>query len=114
MEKDIDKITKNPDTDIIIRVDDFGGNIGVTIREFVRSERYTGFTKAGTRIPADRFKQFKDAINMIDEIELMQAAKAAQASKPAVQEKIKNETSASKEKPSKAKKIQSEDDEAAM
>lgn len=67
MEKDIDKIPKNPDTDIIVRIDDYGGKRGLTIREFVRSERYTGFTKAGTRIPADKFSLFKQAINSIDE-----------------------------------------------
>ena len=71
MEKDIDKITKNPDTDIVIRIDDFGGKRGVTIREFVKGERYTGFTKAGTRIPADKFKIFKQAINSIDEADLV-------------------------------------------
>ena len=69
MEKDVDKITKNPETDIIIRIDDYGGKRGLTIREFVRSERYTGFTKAGTRIPADKFRLFKAAINSIDEKE---------------------------------------------
>ncbi|MEK6846650.1 MAG: hypothetical protein AABY16_00625 [Nanoarchaeota archaeon] len=73
MEKDIDKIPKNQDTDIIIRVDDFGGKRGITIREFVKSERYTGFTKAGTRIPAEYFKAFKAAINSIDEKELAEA-----------------------------------------
>lgn len=67
MEKDIDRIQKNPETDIVIRIDDFGGKRGLTIREFVKSERYTGFTKAGTRIPADKFKVFKAAINSIDE-----------------------------------------------
>lgn len=77
MEKDIDKITKNPETDIVIRIDDFGGRVGVTIREFVKSERYTGFTKAGTRIPAESFKQFKAAINSIDEKELADAVQAA-------------------------------------
>jgi hypothetical protein len=70
MEKDIDKIPKNPETDIVIRIDDYGGRKGLTIREFVRSERYTGFTKAGTRIPADKFKIFKAAINSIDESDL--------------------------------------------
>lgn len=74
MEKDIDRITKNPDTDIVIRVDDFGGKRGLTIREFVKSERYTGFTKAGTRIPSDKFKQFKEAINSIDEEEMAAGA----------------------------------------
>lgn len=71
MEKDIDRIPKNPDTDIVIRIDDFGGKRGITIREFIRGERYTGFTKAGTRIPAEHFAKFKQAINSISEDELM-------------------------------------------
>lgn len=73
MDKDIDRIPKNQETDIVIRVDDFGGKRGLTIREFVKSERYTGFTKAGTRIPAEYFKAFKQAINSIDEKELAEA-----------------------------------------
>ncbi len=72
MEKDIDRIPKNADTDIVIRIDDFGGRRGVTIREFVRGERYTGFTKAGTRIPVEHFKSFKEAINSINEKDLME------------------------------------------
>lgn len=67
MEKDIDRITKNSETDIVLRIDDFGGKRGLTIREFVKSDKYTGFTKAGTRIPADKFKVFKASINSIDE-----------------------------------------------
>ncbi|MDP1695779.1 MAG: PC4/YdbC family ssDNA-binding protein [archaeon] len=70
MDKDVIRFPKSGDTEIVVRVDDFGGKRGVTIREFVKSERYTGFTKAGTRIPADRFNEFKDAINSIDENEL--------------------------------------------
>lgn len=66
MEKDIGKIPKNEQTDILIRVDDFGGRVGITIREFVNSEKYTGFTKAGTRIPADHFLKFREMINSID------------------------------------------------
>jgi len=65
MEKDIGKIKKKDDTDIVIRIDDFGGVPGVTIREFVTSERYTGFTKSGTRIPADSFLDFREMINSI-------------------------------------------------
>jgi len=69
MEKDVGRIKKNDNTDILIRIDDFGGKIGVTIREYTTSERYTGFTKSGTRIPADSFKDFKKIINSIDESE---------------------------------------------
>ena len=79
MEKDIDRIAKNLDTDIVIRIDDFGGKRGLTIREFVKSDRYSGFTKAGTRIPADKFKVFKAAINSIDEKDLEGTPDAASA-----------------------------------
>lgn len=65
MEKDIGKIKKNDNTDIVIRVDDFGGKTGLTIREFVSGERYTGFTKAGVRISAENFPRFKEMINSV-------------------------------------------------
>ena len=67
MEKDIGKINKNDTTDIVVRVDDFGGRKGVTIREFVTSERYTGFTKSGVRILAGDFPKFKEMLNSITE-----------------------------------------------
>ena len=66
MEKDIGKIKKNDTSDIIIRVDDFGNRKGLTIREFVTSDRYTGFTKAGVRIGAADFLSFREMINSID------------------------------------------------
>jgi hypothetical protein len=65
MEKDIGKIRKNDTSDIIIRIDDFGGRTGLTIREFVTSDRYTGFTKAGVRIQAEDFLNFREMINSI-------------------------------------------------
>lgn len=78
MDKEIDRIQKNPETDIIIRIDEFNGTKGLTIREFVKSERYTGFTKAGTRIPADKFHLFKKAINSINEKDLEGSAPQSQ------------------------------------
>ena len=62
MEKDIGRIKKNAETDIVIRIDDFGGKIGLTIREFTTSENYTGFTKSGTRIPLESIDEFKSMI----------------------------------------------------
>lgn len=70
MEKDLGKIKKNPETDIVVRIDDFGGKPGLTIREFVSSEKYTGFTKSGTRIPSESFEAFKKMINSIKPEEL--------------------------------------------
>ncbi|MFA5953311.1 MAG: hypothetical protein WC812_01835 [Candidatus Pacearchaeota archaeon] len=65
MEKDIGKINKNDTTEIVVRVDDFGGRKGLTIREFVSSDRYTGFTKAGVRILGPDFLKFREMINSI-------------------------------------------------
>jgi hypothetical protein len=73
MEKDIGKITKNPEIDIVIRVDDFGGKMGLTIREFVTSESYTGFTRAGVRISSENFEKFKELINSINPDDLKEA-----------------------------------------
>ena len=70
MEKDIGKINKNDTSDIVIRVDDFGGQRGLTIREFVTSDRYTGFTKAGVRISAENFPKFKEMVNSVSEEEM--------------------------------------------
>ncbi len=72
MEKDIGRIPKNDTTEIVVRVDDFGGSRGLTIREFVTSERYTGFTKAGVRIPSEHFKKFKEMINSVSEEEMLE------------------------------------------
>ena len=82
MEKDIGKIPKNPETEIVIRIDDFGGRKGLTIREFVKSERYSGFTKAGTRIPAAQFKAFKEMVNSINEKDLEEVPSTTTPSTP--------------------------------
>jgi hypothetical protein len=76
MEKDLGKLKKNDFTDIVLRVDDFGGKRGLTIREFVTSDRYTGFTKSGTRIPAADFKKFKEMVNAISEEEMAEEPEA--------------------------------------
>lgn len=80
MEKDIGKIKKNEITDLVVRVDDYGGKRGVTIREFTTSERYTGFTKSGTRIPADKFLEFRELINSIN-IEELKSGEGKEAGK---------------------------------
>ncbi|OGJ12572.1 hypothetical protein A3K82_00145 [Candidatus Pacearchaeota archaeon RBG_19FT_COMBO_34_9] len=75
MEKDIGKIKKNDTTDIIIRIDDFGGRKGLTIREFVTGDRYTGFTKSGVRILSENFQKFKDMINSVSEEDMKESPK---------------------------------------
>ncbi len=79
MEKDIGKIEKGEFqgavTDIILRIDDFADKRGLTIREFVTSDRYTGFTKSGVRIMAADFPKFKEMINSVTEEDMKEEAK---------------------------------------
>jgi len=82
MEKDIGKIKKNDFTDIVIRLDDFGGRPGVTIREFVTGDRYTGFTKAGVKIHAADFEKFKEMVNSIEDDDLKADESSESASEP--------------------------------
>jgi hypothetical protein len=65
MEEEIGRIKKSDTTDVVIRVDEFKGEKGVTIREYLTSEKYTGFTKNGTRIPADKWEEFKELVNKV-------------------------------------------------
>lgn len=75
MEKDIGRLKKNETTEVVVRIDDYKGKKGVTIREFVQGERYTGFTKSGTRIPASSFLQFREMINSISLEDLKEGKK---------------------------------------
>ncbi|MCD4771565.1 hypothetical protein K8R30_04090 [archaeon] len=93
MEKDIGEIQKNEETKIIIRIDDFGGQPGLTIREFVKSERYTGFTKAGVRIKAEKFEDFKKIINSIDPNDLSTQKSEKQQDTQNIEERIDNDES---------------------
>ena len=77
MEKDIGRIKKNAETDIVIRIDDFGGKVGLTIREFTNSDGYTGFTKSGTRIPLESIDEFKTMVAAINPEDLREKGQAA-------------------------------------
>lgn len=65
MEKEIGRIKKSDKTEVVIKIDDYGGEEGVTIREFLTSERYTGFTKQGTRIPKEKWGEFKEIVDKV-------------------------------------------------
>jgi hypothetical protein len=75
VEKDIGKITKGEYqgtvTEIVVGVREYNGKVGVDIREFVQSEKYTGPTKKGLRIPAESFAQFKEMINSVQDADLV-------------------------------------------
>jgi hypothetical protein len=87
MEKDIGKIMKGEFqgnvTEIVIAVKEYNGRVGVDIREYATSEQYTGPTKKGLRIPAEKFEEFKTMINSIDPNDLKAAEAAAPVAEPA-------------------------------
>ncbi|MEK6823991.1 MAG: transcriptional coactivator p15/PC4 family protein [Nanoarchaeota archaeon] len=74
MDKDIGKINKGEYqgtvTDIVIGIREYNGKVGVDIREFASSEKYTGPTKKGLRIPAEKFQEFKKMINSVKDEDL--------------------------------------------
>ena len=88
MEKDIGKIKKNDTTEVLIRIDDFGGRTGLTIREFVTSDRYTGFTKSGVRILSDDFQKFKEMINSISDEDMKEQTVSEEEKLPEGQETL--------------------------
>lgn len=62
-DKEIGRIKKSESTEIIIRINEFEGKKGIDIREYVTTPKYTGWSKSGTRIPADKWEDFKKLIN---------------------------------------------------
>ena len=82
MEKEIGKIQKGEYqgvvTDIVVGIKEYNGKVGIDIREFTQSETYTGPTKKGLRIPANKFEEFKTLINSIDPADLKSEQTATQ------------------------------------
>ena len=66
MDQEIGRVKKSESTEIVVRVDDYGGERGVTIREYITTPKYTGFTKQGTRIPAAKWKEFKELMGKVE------------------------------------------------
>ena len=65
-EKEVGRIKKTNSTSVVIRINEFQGEAGVDIREFVETSKYTGLTKKGTRIPKSKWPEFKELINKVE------------------------------------------------
>jgi len=81
MDKDIGKINKGEYqgtvTEIVVGVREYNGKKGVDIREYTTSEKYTGPTKKGLRIPAEKFQEFKQMINSISPNDLQSSGESS-------------------------------------
>ncbi|MBR9704752.1 hypothetical protein GOV12_05030 [Candidatus Pacearchaeota archaeon] len=92
MEKEFGRIKKNETTEIVVRIDEYKGKMGLTIREFVTSEGYTGYTKAGTRITGNSFIEFRDLINQIDYNDLINEEPEKKTKKPKKKKEVVDKT----------------------
>lgn len=85
MDKDVGKINKGEyqgtTTEIVVGIREYNGKVGIDIREFSSGERYTGPTKKGLRIPAEKFQEFKQIINSISQSDLQSSGSSSGSSK---------------------------------
>jgi hypothetical protein len=66
MEKDVGKVALSATNQVVVRIDEYNGIAGVTIRKYIESEKYTGFTKEGVRIPLEKWNEFKKLVDEAD------------------------------------------------
>jgi hypothetical protein len=62
---EIGRVRKNETTEVVVRKTEFKGTFGIDIREYVTSEKYTGWSKNGLRIPVDQWKTFKEILDKV-------------------------------------------------
>lgn len=63
--KEIGRITLNESTDIIVQTGTYEDEERVDIRKFVKTEKYTGFTKQGIQIPRAKWKEIKAILDKV-------------------------------------------------
>jgi hypothetical protein len=68
---EVGRVRKNETTEVVVRKTEFKGTVGIDIREYVTSEKYTGWSKNGLRIPVDQWKVFKEVLDrvVLDKVE---------------------------------------------
>ncbi len=63
---EVGRIRKNETTEIVVQKTEFRGSVGIDIREYVTSERYTGWSKNGIRISIEKWKDFKEILDKVE------------------------------------------------
>ncbi len=58
-------ISKTAQTHIVIDSAPYNGHKQVNLREFIITERYIGATKMGFVVPAEKWEEFKAAVNAV-------------------------------------------------
>lgn len=63
---EIGRIRKTDTTEIVVQKTEFKGSVGIDIREYVTSDKYTGWSKNGIRISVDKWKEFKAILDKVE------------------------------------------------
>lgn len=63
---EIGRLRKNETTEVVVQKTEFHGSVGIDVREYVTSERYTGWSKNGIRIPVEKWQDFKEILDKVD------------------------------------------------
>ena len=63
---EIGRMRKSETTEIVVQKTEFKGSVGIDIREYVTSDRYTGWSKNGIRISVDKWKEFKAILDKVE------------------------------------------------
>ena len=69
MEQEFGRIRKSETTELVVRRTEFRGSAGIDIREYVTSDRYTGWSKNGIRIPVEQWRSFREILDKIEVLE---------------------------------------------
>ena len=63
---EIGRLKKNDTTEIVVQKTEYRGSVGIDVREYVTSERYTGWSKNGIRIPVEKWPDFKAILDQVN------------------------------------------------
>jgi pimeloyl-CoA synthetase len=63
---EIGRLRQNETTEIVVQKTEYRGAVGIDLREYVTSERYTGWSKNGIRIPVEQWPDFKAILDSVD------------------------------------------------
>jgi hypothetical protein len=63
---EIGRLKKNDTTEIVVQKTEYRGSVGIDLREYVTSEKYTGWSKNGIRVPVEKWKDFKEILDRVE------------------------------------------------
>jgi len=63
---EIGRLRKNDTTEIVVQKTEYRGSVGIDLREYVTSEKYTGWSKNGIRVPVEKWKDFKEILDRVE------------------------------------------------